>query len=271
MDLSDAIASLIRSLNLTSFPCGSGNWRNEALKEYDIQMHESSVGQEESVSVLQSYCRGLQTPWHVDCDWSDEAQTVRDLSVTSPHVLKDPDMIYKYFKTLYIRGRKVTNVDKGLLKFINLRELILSVNSIAAVEGRNLPRGLQVLELCGNSISDMHSLSLKAPPGLLYVGLSYNAIPNIQCLEQNLWSHLLSLDLSYNHLISLTETTKVLSKLPKLRTLSLMENPLALVAAYRPYVISLFPQLTYFDEVQILSDDHSFCKNFSSYVGTVSY
>jgi uncharacterized protein YjiS (DUF1127 family) len=107
MDLSDAIASLIRSLNLTSFPCGSGNWRNEALKEYDIQMHESSVGQEESVSVLQSYCRGLQTPWHVDCDWSDEAQTVRDLSVTSPHVLKDPDMIYKYFKTLYIRGRKV--------------------------------------------------------------------------------------------------------------------------------------------------------------------
>ena len=102
--------------------------------------------------------------------------------------------------------------------------------------------------------------------------------------------HLLSLDLSYNHITSLSETMNVLSKLPKLRTLSLMGNPLAvscgvilyvrfvvtsgcvllqLVAAYRPYVISVVPQLTYFDEVQILSDDHTFCKNFSLSLGTV--
>ena len=59
------------------------------------------------MSVLQSYCEGLKTPWHVDCDWSDEAHILRDLSVTSPKMFEDPDMIYKHFKTLYIRGRKV--------------------------------------------------------------------------------------------------------------------------------------------------------------------
>lgn len=81
--------------------------RNESLEEYDVQMDEHGDGQKESVSVLRDYSEGSMTPWLADYDWSSEAQTVRELSMKSPHVFKDPDIIYKYFKTLRILGKEV--------------------------------------------------------------------------------------------------------------------------------------------------------------------
>lgn len=106
----------------------------------------------------------------------------------------------------------------------------------------------------------------------------------------------MSLDLSYNRITSLAEMTDVLSKLPKLRTLTLIGNPVSVscsettrenctctvmacsnpdllycqvLSVYRPFVISTVPQLTHLDEVQILADDHTLCSNFSSSIGTL--
>ena len=40
---------------------------------------------------------------------------------------------------------KVNDIDEGILKFVNLKELILTANYINKIDGKKLPRGLEVV------------------------------------------------------------------------------------------------------------------------------
>ncbi len=40
---------------------------------------------------------------------------------------------------------QVDHIDEGILKFIHLKELILTANYINKIDGRNLPKGLEVI------------------------------------------------------------------------------------------------------------------------------
>jgi hypothetical protein len=40
---------------------------------------------------------------------------------------------------------QVDHIDEGILKFLNLKELILTANYINKIDGRNLPKGLEVI------------------------------------------------------------------------------------------------------------------------------
>ena len=39
----------------------------------------------------------------------------------------------------------MNNIDEGILKFVNLKELILTANYINKIDGRHLPKGLEVM------------------------------------------------------------------------------------------------------------------------------
>jgi Leucine-rich repeat (LRR) protein len=75
---------------------------------------------------------------------------------------------------------KIKEIDKGLLKFVNLVELILTVNQIESCNSVFLPSGLQVLDLSGNQISDLGELVKRPLMELQHLGLAYNHISDLK-------------------------------------------------------------------------------------------
>ncbi|XP_065831534.1 leucine-rich repeat-containing protein 43-like [Oscarella lobularis] len=254
---SQVVSERLASLNLTSFPCGKGNWRNEKFFDYDASVSKGN----ESVEDLLDYAYAQKSPWTIDCSWSSEARTLRDVAIRSPGKLDDPDYARKSFQTLKLINENINEVDEKLAVYENVSELSLSCNHLSVVNGRNLPKQLKVLELCDNQLSNPLALCPGSPPSVRHVGLGYNRLQNLNWLQPASWPLLLSLDLSFNHLTSLPEVVLALSSLAKLRNLVLQGNPVSLVPAYRPYVIEKLSSLTVLDDVRIIPDDRRVCEN----------
>lgn len=214
----------------------------------------------ETVESLQELA--VKLPYDVDCTWSSEAESLREIAVKTPDKLSEA-FILKFFKSLRIVDKKVTEIDDGLLQLKNLKQLTLSANLIKSIDSKKLPKGLQELELAANQISDISALCV-CPPPLIHLGLSYNLISSITGhMKSTSWPHLLSLDLSFNNLADLYHTINVLKMLPKLKNLVLQGNPLALVPGYRGYTIDSIRQLTILDDVRISADEKHFFKGLS--------
>ncbi|XP_078599527.1 leucine-rich repeat-containing protein 43-like isoform X4 [Branchiostoma floridae x Branchiostoma japonicum] len=161
----------------------------------------------------------------------------------------------KFFKTLKIIDKQITEVDAGLLGFPNLKELTLSVNLLEHVNSTHLPPNLEVLELCANQIRTLDSLCVQPPP-LLHLGLGYNHITDVdEYLTGHYWPKLLSIDLGFNHLSDLLDVVRKVSELPRLRNLVLQGNPLALVPGYRGYTIDSLKKLSILDDQRISADE----------------
>jgi hypothetical protein len=171
--------------------------------------------------------RDKKSPWFIEYDWSSEAQEIRESYIKNPKLI-DTQNIEKYFKSLRLSNRNIRQVDKDLLKFINLNELVLSVNWIENCDSANLPESLRVLDLSGNQISDLGSLEHKPLVHLEHLSLAYNHLYDLSdYLSPNNWSSLLSLDLSRNHFVNLKDlVVDKLKNLPKLRNLVLYANPI---------------------------------------------
>lgn len=221
---------------------------------------QENNAQLETVESLQELA--VKTPYDVDCSWSDEAESLREIAVKTPDKLTQA-FILKFFKSLRIVDKKVTEIDGGLLQLKNLKKLTLSANFIKHIDSKRLPKGLEELELAANQISDISPLCL-CPPPLIHLGLSYNLISSIMGhMKATSWPHLLSLDLSFNNLADLYDTINVLKTLPKLKNLVLQGNPLALVPGYRGYTIDSIRQLTILDDIRISADEKHFFKGLS--------
>eukprot|EP00118_Oscarella_pearsei_P010093 m.60466 g.60466 ORF g.60466 m.60466 type:complete len:529 (+) comp34930_c0_seq2:52-1638(+) len=263
---SQIVEERVKALNLVSFPCGKGKWRNEELSDYNVNVcADGSV--QESLDELHDYANAEKSPWAVCCSWSDEAQPLRDVAIQWPGKLDNPDFVRMFLRTLRLVGEKIEEVDEGLLAYENLKELSLSCNLLETVASRHLPRQLEVLELCSNEILNPRTLCPGSPPSLYHVGLGYNCLHDLSWLLPIWWPQLLSLDLSHNHLVSLPDITSVLRSLPKLRNLVLLGNPVSLVPAYRPYVIEKMPELGFLDDMRIIPDDRARCKEVSDTYG----
>ncbi|XP_062446336.1 leucine-rich repeat-containing protein 43 [Rhea pennata] len=156
---------------------------------------------------------------------------------------------------------QVDEVDEGLLRFQRLEELVLSANRIGAVPSANLPRTLKVLELYGNAVGDLRDLCcpLPPPPRLQHLGLGGNRLGGssqaLAYLAADFWPNLVSLDLSFNALADLPGLLSALSALRELRVLVLQGNPLALLPAYRAFVVDSLPRLFVLDDVHIGPDE----------------
>lgn len=89
--------------------------------------------------------------------------------------------------------------------------------------------------------------------------LSWTLFAYPYCWILSFRPNLISLDLSFNNLTELPGLVSQLCSLQKLRILVLQGNPLALVPAYRGFVVDSLPQLSVLDDIHVGPDErHQF-------------
>ncbi|KAM5187799.1 leucine-rich repeat-containing protein 43 [Callospermophilus lateralis] len=271
--LSEVVRVHLRKLCLHEFPCGIGSWNRSRFlpqtwrtwRELTPREEETVSPGEETVEALLGLVRSPHSPWALVEDSSAEDHFLRELAIQNPLMLKDT-FLYSYFRSLRMVDKQVSLVDKDLLKFVNLEELILSANKIKEVNAANLPPTLKVLELYGNEIRSMECLCAHPPPGLQHLGLGHNKLLGpLESLyvTNNYWPNLVSLDLGFNDLTDLQGMMVSLSTLRHLRLLVLQGNPLALVPYYRGFTIDSLTRLCVLDDITVSPNEKHQFRGFS--------
>ncbi|XP_021042728.1 leucine-rich repeat-containing protein 43 isoform X1 [Mus pahari] len=267
--LSTAVCEHLRKLCLHEFPCGIGSWNKsrflpqkcQAWRELIPKKEETLVPEEETVEALLGLVRSNHSPWAMLKDASAEDRFLRELAIQNPLMIKDT-FFYSYFRSLRVVNKGVTLVDKDLLKFLKLEELVLSANKIEEIDANNLPRTLKVLELYGNLITSLECLCSAPPPRLQHLGLGHNKLlgplESLYVTSHN-WPQLVSLDLGFNNLTDLQSMILGLSTLRQLRLLILQGNPLSLVPYYRGFTIDSLAHLCVLDDITVSPNEkHQF-------------
>ncbi|XP_012518865.1 PREDICTED: leucine-rich repeat-containing protein 43 [Propithecus coquereli] len=259
--VSAAVREHLRKLCLREFPCGTGSWNKSRFLPQTgrtwrelVPREEDKVSPgEETVEALLGLVRSPHSPWALLKDSSEEDCFLRELAIQNPLMLRDT-FFYSYFRSLRVVDKEVSHVDKDLLKFRKLEELVLSANQIKEVDAANLPTTLKVLELYGNEISSMECLCAHPPPRLQHLGLGHNKLQGpleSLYLTSNHWPNLVSLDLGFNDLTDLQGVMVNLRTLRQLRLLVLQGNPLALVPYYRGFTIDSLSWLCVLDDITV--------------------
>ncbi|KAL1768412.1 leucine-rich repeat-containing protein 43 isoform X1 [Sigmodon hispidus] len=267
--LSTAVREHLRKLCLREFPCGTGSWNKSRFlpqtwrtwRELVPREEETVSAGEETVEALLGLVRSNHSPWALLKDSSAEDHFLRELAIQNPLMIKDA-FFYSYFRSLRVVDKGVTLVDKDILKFLNLEELILSANKIEEINADHLPQTLKVLELYGNLITSIECLCSPAPPNLQHLGLGHNKLMGpLQSLHvtSSNWPKLVSLDLGFNDLTDLQSMILGLCTLQLLRLLVLQGNPLALVPYYRGFTVDSLARLCVLDDITVSpSEKHQF-------------
>ncbi|XP_040299872.1 leucine-rich repeat-containing protein 43 isoform X1 [Herpailurus yagouaroundi] len=152
--VSAAVREHLRQLCLREFPCGTGSWNKSRFlprtwrtwRELIPRDEEAVSPGEETVEALLGLVRSPHSPWALLEGSSAEDRFLRELAIQNPLMLKDT-FFYSYFRSLRVVDKQVSLVDKDLLKFLNLEELVLSANQIQEIDAVNLPPTLKVKEL----------------------------------------------------------------------------------------------------------------------------
>ncbi|XP_043571244.1 leucine-rich repeat-containing protein 43-like [Chiloscyllium plagiosum] len=268
----------MKALSLKGFPSGIGSWnssRHSTKKDKSFKLlkghgeKEKTKGKdvnEEEPEALKEYLTCEQSPWKTE-NVTPETQHLKELAITSPSLINER-FLCSYLQSLRLVNKQICEVDKQMLKFQNLEELILSVNKITSLNSANLPRKLEILELCSNEISSLQQLSSSPPPMLQYLGLSYNKLSlpsDSRYLSSMFWPNLISLDLSFNDFVNLRDIVASLSSLPNLKNFILLGNPLALFPYYRGFTIDILQNLVSLDDVLISLDERHHFKGIASH------
>ncbi|KAM9621909.1 leucine-rich repeat-containing protein 43 [Trichechus inunguis] len=267
--VSAAVREHLRRLCLKEFPCGTGSWNKSRFlpqtwrtwRELVPREEETVSAGEETVEALLGLVRSPHSPWALPSDSSAEDCFLRELAIQNPLMLSDV-FFCSYFRSLRVVNKGVSLVDKGLLKFPKLEELVLSANRIREVKASNLPPTLKVLELYGNEITSVECLCACPPPGLQHLGLGHNKL--LGPLESlyvtaDHWPNLVSLDLGFNDLTDLQSMVDSLHTLRQLRLLVLQGNPLALVPYYRGLTVDTLSRLCVLDDITVSPNEkHQF-------------
>ncbi|KFZ64759.1 Leucine-rich repeat-containing protein 43, partial [Antrostomus carolinensis] len=264
----------LRRLGLQDFPCGLGSWNKSCFNAHrsprqgqpglgpnPARQEEALLLDEESPEVLMELLSDRHSPWALPPGCSPQDQHLREMAVLAPELVHGSNL-FQVFRSLRITGKGVEEVDKGLLQFQQLEELILSANQISRITSANLPRTLKVLELCCNAVGDLQDLCTQPPPELQHLGLGYNRLCGPlqdKYLTVDFWPNLVSLDLSFNNFTDLLGLVSQLSSLQKLRILVLEGNPLALIPTYRGFLVDSLPKLSILDDIHVGPDErHQF-------------
>ncbi|KAJ3214768.1 Leucine-rich repeat-containing protein 43 [Dinochytrium kinnereticum] len=209
------------------------------LAEINKQLHELLLrGQQPSTSTTQ-----LTTAKQTLEDMADNAQG----SFTE-------EFLFEFFKTLRLVGLGIGEVDAGVERLRNVRELSVTGNFIERL--CNLPEDIHILHANANCLTACPNLShLKK---LVHIGCGYNCISSMRCNDPvlddpYLWfpDSLVSLDLSGNNLVDIDETVGTLENARNLKILSLLKNPISLLKVYRTTIVSRLWKLISLDEVSV--------------------
>uniref|UniRef100_A0A452FE75 Leucine rich repeat containing 43 n=1 Tax=Capra hircus TaxID=9925 RepID=A0A452FE75_CAPHI len=271
--LAAAVREHLRQLCLHEFPCGTGSWNksrflpqtSRAWRELIPRQEKALSPGEETVEDLLGLVRSAHSPWALVEGSSAEDLFLKELAIQNPLMLKD-SFFYTYFRSLRVVDKDVSLVDKELLKFVKLEELVLSANQIKEIDTTNLPPTLKVLELYGNKITSMECLCHHPPPRLQHLGLGHNnLLGHLESLHvtSDHWPNLVSLDLSFNNLMDLHSMVAGLQTLQHLRLLLLQGNPLALVPHYRGFTIDSLARLCVLDDITVASSEKHLFRGLS--------
>ncbi|XP_037365765.1 leucine-rich repeat-containing protein 43 [Talpa occidentalis] len=268
--VSAAVREHLRRLCLREFPCGAGSWnKSRFLPQTCRTWKEPAPGEEEeavspgeeTVEALLDLACSPQSPWALPEGSSAEDRFLRELAIRSPPVITD-GFFFSYFRSLRVVDKEVDEVDRDLLRFRRLEELVLSANRIREIDAAHLPPTLKVLELYGNQMCSLQCLCARPPPLLQHLGLGHNKLLGpleSAFVTSNHWPNLVSLDLSFNDLTGLQSMVASLRSLPRLRLLLLQGNPLALVPYYRGFTIDSLARLCVLDDITVSpSEKHQF-------------
>nr|XP_061800665.1 leucine-rich repeat-containing protein 43-like [Nerophis lumbriciformis] len=250
MALSVVLDKHIRRLCLDQFPCGTGSWRKGGISSDTETLTEDT-------DTLLDLLSCPHSPWHHDEPWSPQAAALQRVAVVEPERL-DTDFVCSYFRKLRIVDKDVSVIDKYLLKFCNLQELVLSANRICEISAENLPRTLKVLELRANQLCALGRLAISPPPRLQYLGLAANYLGSrrdVAHLTGRQWPELVCLDLSECDFGEQRPLLKALGTLPCLRTLVLEGNPFTLAPSYPGFAVDALPRLCYLDAAWIAPEE----------------
>ncbi|XP_074777578.1 leucine-rich repeat-containing protein 43 [Athene noctua] len=264
--VSAAFREHLQHLGLRDFPCGLGSWNKSrfhagrsrrrgqpGLGADPAGKEEAGLRGQESPEARVELLRDPHSPWALLPACSPQDQHLREMAVLAPELVRGSS-VFQVLRSLRIVGKGVEEVDEGLLQLEQLEELILSANHISRISSVNLPRTLKVLELCCNAVADLQDLCTQPPPELQHLGLGYNRLCGPlqdKYLTANFWPNLVSLDLSFNNFTDLLGLVSQLSSLQKLRVLVLQGNPLALIPAYRGFLVDSLPKLCILDDIRI--------------------
>uniref|UniRef100_F6ZD59 Leucine rich repeat containing 43 n=1 Tax=Callithrix jacchus TaxID=9483 RepID=F6ZD59_CALJA len=271
--VSAAVHEHLRKLCLREFPCGAGSWNKSRFLPQTWRTWRELVPREEdvvspgeeTVEALLGLVRSPHSPWALLNDSNAEDSFLRELAIRNPMTIRDT-FFYSYFRSLRVVDKEVTLVDKDLLKFLKLEELVLSANRIKEVEAANLPPTLKVLELYGNEISSMECLCAHPPTGLQHLGLGHNKLqgPSESLhITADHWPNLVSLDLGFNDLMDLQSMLARLRTLRHLRLLVLQGNPLALVPYYRGLTVDSLAKLCVLDDITVSPNEKHLFRGLS--------
>ncbi|XP_026715873.1 leucine-rich repeat-containing protein 43 isoform X2 [Athene cunicularia] len=240
--------------NKSRFHAGRSRRRGRpGLGADPAEQEEAVLLGQESPEARMELLRDPHSPWALLPACSPQDQHLREMAVLAPELVRGSS-IFQVLRSLRIVGKGVEEVDEGLLQLEQLEELILSANYISRISSVNLPRTLKVLELCCNAVADLQDLCAQPPPELQHLGLGYNRLCGPlqdEYLTANFWPNLVSLDLSFNNFTDLLGLVSQLSSLQKLRVLVLQGNPLALIPAYRGFLVDSLPKLCILDDIRI--------------------
>ncbi|KAJ9464365.1 Protein tilB [Diplonema papillatum] len=165
-----------------------------------------------------------------------------------------PAAIRAAVETLTLHKRGIREMDDDLrTAFPNLRVLSLTGNAIKTL--RNCPASLSALQAHSNCIEACDP-ETGLSPSLVHAGLSHNRLNNASlasfvAFAQTHAVGLVSLDVSRNEISSFRAVVRLVASCPKLRSLRLAGNPLALLPWYRQAVLAGNPGLDELDDEPI--------------------
>lgn len=270
-NVSDAFSYLLKRLCINQFPCGDGPWRSGNKWRCDSpDLLNPSKEQDPNLESVQSLKEVSELePFINKPDWSEDGVKIRQLGIVDPSQITDKKVL-QHFTKLRLASMNIVEVDDGLLRFKNLKELTLSANKIEKIDPRSLPNQLELLELYGNRINDIRVYP-RFLPSLVHFGIGCNCVMSITgAITQSQWVSLLSLDLSSNEISDLKETLETLKNLPKLSNLLLQGNPLFFSAGYRGLVVDTLKQLSILDDLRITAEEKHRYKGTSRLKGLPS-
>nr|CAD7411592.1 unnamed protein product [Timema cristinae] len=162
-------------------------------------LKELNSSQKQEKEVQEHKLRMLEFDWN--CHWDDTIYLENDIcndvlglireavnksqgAIGSQEVvllldnIRLVDCIVRYLDS---KKSHITDIDEDIKNLRNLKALSLSANWITTLYGGHLPSSLEFLDLYGNFISDVTSLSCDLPEWLLHLGLGRNRLSDRKC------------------------------------------------------------------------------------------
>nr|CAD7409342.1 unnamed protein product [Timema poppensis] len=152
------------------------------LKELNSSQKQEKEVQEHKLSML-------EFDWN--CHWDDTIYVDNDLCNDVLGLMREAasksqgaigsQEVLLLLDNIRLVDCMITDIDEDIKTLRNLRALSLSANWITTLYGGHLPSSIEFLDLYGNFISDVTSLSCDLPEWLLHLGLGRNRLSDRKC------------------------------------------------------------------------------------------